>query len=171
MVAPASIKVTLFEGVGSLPHFNPDLDLAGAAVPTAVQDFRTQIGSSDGVLICSPEYAHGVPGSLKNALDWLVSAPEMLYKPVVLLNISARATYAYSALAETVRTMSTVLVETEPIDLPPPGERRDPASIAALPEFARRVRKDFDALTERMREYVALRPSLIAAALDAGLPR
>ncbi|HEY0528267.1 MAG TPA: NADPH-dependent FMN reductase [Gemmatimonadaceae bacterium] len=171
MVAPPSIKVTLFEGVGSLPHFNPDLDLAGSDVPVSVHYFRTQIGSADGLLICSPEYAHGVPGSLKNALDWLVSAPEMLYKPVVLLNISSRATYAYAALAETLRTMSTVLVETNPIDLPPAGKPRDPASIAAAPEFATRVRRDFDALTERMREYVALRPSLIAAALDAGVPR
>jgi NAD(P)H-dependent FMN reductase len=171
MVAPPSIEVTLFEGVGSLPHFNPDLDLAGADVPTAVQDFRAQIGTADGLLICSPEYAHGVPGSLKNALDWLVSAPEMLYKPVVLLNISSRATYAYAALAETLRTMSTVLVETDPIDLPLPGKPRDAGSIAAAPEFATRVRMDFDALTVRMREYVALRPSLIAAALDAGLPR
>jgi NAD(P)H-dependent FMN reductase len=171
MVGAPSIEVTLFEGVGSLPHFNPDLDLAGSDVPDAVHRFRTQIGFADGLLISSPEYAHGVPGSLKNALDWLVSAPEMLYKPVVLLNISVRATYAYASLAETLRTMSTMLVETEPIDLPPPGKRRDPASIAATPEFATRVQKDFDALSERMREYVARRPSLVAAALEAGLPR
>jgi chromate reductase, NAD(P)H dehydrogenase (quinone) len=171
MVAPPSIKVSLFEGVGSLPHFNPDLDLAGSDVPDAVHHFRAQIGSADGLLICSPEYAHGVPGSLKNALDWLVSAPEMLYKPIVLLNISPRATYAYAALAETLRTMSTVLVETAAIDLPPAGQPRDPASIAALPEFAARVQKNFDALTERMREYVARRPSLMAAALEASLPR
>ena len=171
MIAPSSIEVTLFEGVGSLPHFNPDLDLAGSDVSAAVREFRTQIGSADGLLICSPEYAHGVPGSLKNALDWLVSAPEMLYKPVVLLNISVRATYAYASLAETLRTMSTVLVETEAIELPPLGNRRDAASIAAEPEFATRVSKDFDSLIERMREYVARRPSLMAAALDAGLPR
>ena len=41
---------------------------------------RTSIDRADALLICSPEYAHGVPGSLKNALDWLVSGIEIAIK-------------------------------------------------------------------------------------------
>ena len=171
MVAPPSIEITLFEGIASLPHFNPDLDLAGTDVPPAVHELRAQIGLADGLLICSPEYAHGVPGSLKNALDWLVSAPEMLFKPVALLNISPRATHGYAALAESLRTMSTVLVEIAPIELRAPGNKRDAASIAATPEFATRIRHDLGELERAMREYVSKRPALRAAAIEAGLPR
>src|SRR4051812_40146447 len=90
LLAAPRIEVKIFEGLAGLPPFNPDLNEEGPKAPALVRDFRARIGAADAVLICSPEYAHGVPGSLKNALDWLVSAPEMLFKPVGLLNISPR---------------------------------------------------------------------------------
>jgi len=82
LLAPPPVQVTLFDGLGALPHFNPDLDVEGVVLPAHVKDLRRRIGGADALLISSPEYAHGVPGSLKNALDWLVSAGEMLYKPI-----------------------------------------------------------------------------------------
>ena len=69
LVAPEGVEIILYRGLGDLPHFNPDLE---AAEPPSVTEFREQVRISDGLLISSPEYAHGVPGVLKNALDWLV---------------------------------------------------------------------------------------------------
>lgn len=90
-LAPKGVEVVLYEGLGGLPHFNADHD--GDAAPPAVADFRSRVRAADGVLISSPEYAHGVPGTLKNALDWLVGGHqnEIVGKPVALFNASPRA--------------------------------------------------------------------------------
>jgi NAD(P)H-dependent FMN reductase len=135
-----------FDGLGELPHFNPDLDGEGAVAPESVQEFRARIGEADALLICSPEYAHGVPGTLKNALDWLVSSSEMLFKPIGLLNVSPRSKHAYASLAETLRTMSTVLVEGASVELALSGTRLEAAGIAANPEMSRVLRSAIDAL-------------------------
>ncbi len=60
--------------LGDLPHFNPDLE---PIEPPSVTDLRSQIAWSDGLIISSPEYAHGIPGVIKNALDWLVSGQSL----------------------------------------------------------------------------------------------
>ena len=73
-LAPDDVRIVLFEGIADLPFFNPDLDLA--EVPGAVASFRAVIGGADGLLISSPEYARGVAGVMKNALDWLVASLE-----------------------------------------------------------------------------------------------
>ena len=59
-LAPPSVEVSLFGGIGNLPHFNPDLD--GEAVSPFVTDFRIALRSADAVIFSVPEYAHGVPG-------------------------------------------------------------------------------------------------------------
>jgi len=101
-----------YEGLASLPHFNPDEDEDGHPVPPAVVELRARVIAADGWVISSPEYAHGVPGSLKNALDWLVSCPELPGKPVLLFNASAAGgDFAQAALAETLRTMSLHVLE------------------------------------------------------------
>lgn len=74
LVANPSWTFDFYDGLGALPHFNPDLDFEGATPPAAVADLRARIAAADALLICSPEYAHGVAGSMKNALDWMVGA-------------------------------------------------------------------------------------------------
>jgi len=145
-LAPGSVEVVLYSGLGGLPHFNPDLDREGMEVPPAVRAFRDLIGVAVGILICSPEYAHGVPGVLKNALDWLVSAPEIVHKPIGLLNASPRSTHAQVSLAETLRTMSTRLVPGASIPLPLEDRRLAAAEIAADPELAAALRDALEAL-------------------------
>jgi NAD(P)H-dependent FMN reductase len=110
MLAPDEFAVELYAGLGDLPHFNPDLDREGSVLPAPVTHLRARVASADVALISSPEYAHGVPGSLKNALDWLVSGPEMIDKPVALLNTSGRSVHAPAALAEVLRTMSARVI-------------------------------------------------------------
>ncbi len=104
-LAPPEMEITPYERLGDLPHFNPDLDVEGATPPAPVSDLRARLLLADAVVISTPEYAHGVPGALKNALDWLVSDGGLVGKPVVLLT-APRATYARDSLAETLRTMS-----------------------------------------------------------------
>jgi NAD(P)H-dependent FMN reductase len=136
LLAPSNIRVTVHHGLAALPQFNPDLDGEGAVPPPPVGELRAQVAAADAMLICSPEYAHGVPGSLKNALDWLVSGPEIVHKPIGLINVSPRSTHAQASLAETLRTMSTVVVPEATVSLPLSGRDLDASAIAASPELA-----------------------------------
>ena len=146
LVAPAGWTFDFYDGLAGLPHFNPDLDAEGSTPPEPVRELRARIAAADALLICSPEYAHGVPGSLKNALDWMVSDAAMIGKPVGLLNASARSTIAHPQLAETLRTMSTRVIEGASITVPLDGRRLDAAGIAADPALASLLQGALDAL-------------------------
>jgi chromate reductase, NAD(P)H dehydrogenase (quinone) len=103
------IELVLYDGLDKLPHFNPDVDNEKAPAP--VNELRKALKESDGILICTPEYAMGVPGSLKNAVDWTVSSMEFSHKPVALITASSQGEKAHASLMETLR-----IVEA---DLPP----------------------------------------------------
>lgn len=106
-VGAAGVEVALYEGVGGLQHFDPDLDREGATPPPPVADWRARLAAADSVLICSPEYAHAVPGALENALDWLVSVPELIGKPVAVWSVApSGGEFAQAQLVETLRVMS-----------------------------------------------------------------
>ncbi len=137
-LAPAGLEMAFYQGLAQLPHFNPDLD--GDAPPAAVLELRRSVGRADGLLICSPEYARGVPGSLKNALDWLVSSSEFPDKPVALFNASQRSTHAQESLRVTLQTMSARLIDEACITVPLLGRKLDAAGIAADPQLAMQVR-------------------------------
>lgn len=116
---PAGVGVSLYGGMANLPHFNPDLDLEPAPAPVA--DLRARIAEADGVLVCSPEYAHGVPGSLKNALDWIVSSGEFTDKPVLLINASPSfmgGSIAQANLMEILRVMGAKLPDEAVFSVP-----------------------------------------------------
>lgn len=117
-LAPRGIEVTLLSGVGELPLFNPDLE---SMVPSPVVELRRQVAAADALLLASPEYAHGVTGTIKNVLDWLVSFEPFVDKPVAVLKTSRRAHHAHTALRETLRTMSAVIVEQASVSIPLPG--------------------------------------------------
>jgi NAD(P)H-dependent FMN reductase len=113
-LAPEGMDVSIFESIGDLPHFNPDLDGPERDPedrPDAVLQLRHELAASNAMLISTPEYAHGLPGSLKNALDWLVSCPEMIGKPVALIyGSTGKANHAQEHLMEILTTMSAVVV-------------------------------------------------------------
>jgi len=96
-----TLDITVFLHISELPHFNPDLDTGDA--PAQIAGFRKQIKEADGVLICTPEYALGVPGSLKNALDWTVSSCEFSHKPVALITASTGGQKAHESLLSTLK--------------------------------------------------------------------
>jgi NAD(P)H-dependent FMN reductase len=66
------MRTTLYEGLGTLLHFNPDNDPDGGPVPAAVADLRRRLAEADAVPFCAPEHAGSLPGSFKNPLDWTV---------------------------------------------------------------------------------------------------
>lgn len=136
-LAPENVEVTLYDGVASLPYFNPDLE---ESLPPPVAAFRARVKAAHGLLISSPEYAHGIPGAFKNALDWLVGGPEFVDKPVALFNASPRSTYAQESLAETLRTMSGRIVAEASVAIPLLGKRLDVNGIISNDEMANTLR-------------------------------
>lgn len=137
-LAPPSMHIELFDELGMLPLFNPDIE---ATDPLAVANFRTRLLAADGVLIASPEYAHGVTGAMKNALDWMVGCETFVNKPVALLNASPRAVHAQASLKEIITTMSARIVEEASIAVPVLGAKLDEAGIVSHPEISAALRK------------------------------
>lgn len=137
-LAPPEMSFELYDCLGGLPHFNPDLDPAvdNGLLPDAVRELRMKTGLSDGLFISSPEYAHGVAGSLKNALDWLVGSTEFPGKPVALLNASPRAVHADAQLREILATMSARLIERASIAIPVQGTKLSVEGIVSDPNLS-----------------------------------
>jgi chromate reductase, NAD(P)H dehydrogenase (quinone) len=115
-LAPADVEIELCDLIGALPIFNPDLE--GDLTPAAVRMLAEKVRDADGLIIACPEYAHGIPGGLKNALDWLVSGDEVPFKPVMLAHASHRGQYVLAALSEVLRTMSLAIVEDAFLQVP-----------------------------------------------------
>jgi NAD(P)H-dependent FMN reductase len=132
-LASASIEVCLFSGLGDLLLYNPDLE---NAPPAVAQQLRNEVAVADALLIASPEYAHGVTGAIKNALDWLVAFEGFADKPVAVLNATPRAHHADAALRETLITMSATLIEDASITLLLPSANIGEAELLAAPEIA-----------------------------------
>ncbi|RUX03290.1 NAD(P)H-dependent oxidoreductase [Mesorhizobium sp. M8A.F.Ca.ET.059.01.1.1] len=110
--APEGCRITVYDGLRGLPIFNPDDE--GERTPQTASALIDVVTRADGVIVSCPEYAHGVPGGLKNALDWLVSRDAAVDKPAMLAHASPRSIYARAALAEIMRTMSFALFEGGP---------------------------------------------------------
>jgi NAD(P)H-dependent FMN reductase len=144
-----SVEVSIYDELGLLPPFNPDHDRDPAPAP--VDRFRARLRASDAVLIACPEYAHGVPGVMKNALDWLVGSGELIDKPVALISASARARYAWAALVEILTTMSARLIGEASITLPLQGRTLDAASIAGDRALAAALTSAIEALAAASR--------------------
>jgi NAD(P)H-dependent FMN reductase len=101
--------MNLFNGLDHLPHFNSDLDQESPPAP--VTRWRDQLKSADGILICTPEYAMGVPGVLKNAIDWTVSSAEFWHKPTALITASSHGLKGHASLLETLKIIEANMTE------------------------------------------------------------
>ena len=153
LLAPARVRITLDWSLATLPHYNPDLDtLDGASMPQEARRWRERAGDADGILISSPEYAHGVPGVLKNALDWLVSSTTFPGKPVALLGASAISVFAPEQLRETLTTMNARFVYEASIAVPVSGAAASAASIVADPELAQLLRGALETFVSAIRD-------------------
>ena len=99
------LEVRIFQGLTDIPHFNPDLDTDNP--PEAVFALRKELNGADGILICTPEYAMGVPGTLKNAIDWTVSSMEFSNKPAALITASSAGHKAHLSMIETLKIIES----------------------------------------------------------------
>ena len=117
-LAPEGVAVTLFEGLDALPHFNPDREFEPNS---AVGAWREALKACDALLISSPEYAHGIPGVMKNALDWVVGSGELVDKRVGILDATASPqgqSFAHDALVEVLRVMSAKVIPDAVLHIP-----------------------------------------------------
>jgi chromate reductase, NAD(P)H dehydrogenase (quinone) len=143
VLAPTEVRVQVYSGLGEIPLFNPDLE---PSPPPAVRQLRSAIRDADAVLIASPEYAHGVSGVMKNALDWLVSHESTVRKPAALVNTSPRAHHAYEALREILTTMSVDVVGSASMTVPLLGTCTTEPEMIASPYVSRAIREVIGAL-------------------------
>ena len=112
-LAPADIEIEIYNGLGSLPHFNdPQL------TPEIVIEFKKRISRADAVLICTPEYAFGIPGSLKNALDWTVGSGEFVHKPVAVITASSQGEKGHAALLLVLTAISAQVISESCLVIP-----------------------------------------------------
>ena len=142
-LAPPELHITTYGGLGSLPLFNPDLEFAP---PRTVVQFRAAIDGADALIMASPEYAHGISGVMKNALDWLVSYEGFVAKPVAVINCSPRARHAYESLLEVLRTMSATVVQEASITVPLLGSCITEDEMVSTPAVALQIRAALIAL-------------------------
>ncbi|HYE77190.1 MAG TPA: NADPH-dependent FMN reductase [bacterium] len=87
-LAPEGVAVADYD-YGDLPLYNGDLEAAG--FPPSAQAFKDRIEAADGLIIVTPEYNRGMPGVLKNALDWGTrpgGKNSFLRKPVMVTGAS-----------------------------------------------------------------------------------
>jgi chromate reductase len=109
-------EFSIFTGLKEIPQFDPDDDVTPA--PSVIESFRKMIKDSDAVIICTPEYAMGVPGSLKNAIDWTVSSGEFMHKPTALITASSQGQKGHAALLETLKIIECEIPESIQLLIP-----------------------------------------------------
>jgi chromate reductase len=141
-LAPPGTEVVRFDGLADIPPFDPDDDREGDVPPTAVAKLRAALTAADAVVICTPEYAFGVPGLLKNALDWTVASGDFAGKPTAAISSSPSdlgGDKAYASLQLTLGAMQSRLVSGGGLVVPvvrkkldEAGNLTDPATIAAV---------------------------------------
>jgi chromate reductase, NAD(P)H dehydrogenase (quinone) len=101
---PDGVDYKIFEGLAAIPAFDDS-----SPFPSAVAGFIHQVDDADAVLFCIPEYAFGVPGALKNALDWTVSTTAFSDKPVALVTAASDGKKAHEAMSLTLTALGTGL--------------------------------------------------------------
>lgn len=103
-------EINIFDGIDTLPHFNPDYSLENT--PETVLHFRNAIAKADAVIICTPEYIFSLPGSLKNAIEWCVATTVFSQKPAGLITAAASGAKAHEQLLLLMKTLEARFNDT-----------------------------------------------------------
>ena len=122
-VAGEGVRTTTYDGMGKLPHFNPDDDAEGATPHPAVAELRAAVADADAILICTPEYAGALPGALKNLLEWTIGDAGTYQKPIGWINVSGPAAPsggadAHDSLRKVLRYAHADVVEEACVRVP-----------------------------------------------------
>ena len=106
-LVPERVEFTIYSGLADIPAFNDSNE-----IPGTVAAFIKLLSEADGVFFVIPEYAFGVPGALKNALDWRVSSSTAFPdKPVALITAATGGDKAHAAFLLTLKAMSSKIPE------------------------------------------------------------
>lgn len=149
-LTPPDVEWSDCELIERLPHFNPDDDRPETLDPS-VAAFRTSVRACDGLVISCPEYAHSLPGSFKNALDWLVSEPGFPGKPVTILHVDRGTRYAFETLIEVLRTMSAEVVPAAVASLSLGTNRIDAAQILSRADLRKEIERAITVFVAHLR--------------------
>jgi chromate reductase, NAD(P)H dehydrogenase (quinone) len=145
-LAPEGVKVLVYGDLAKLPPFNPDDDIEDKPKPEPVATLLALVAASDALVIAAPEYAHGIPGALKNALDWLVASETFAGKPTALINTSPRAFHAQASLREILSTMAARLIPEAFVAISLTGKAVTAEDVLAEPICARRLTESLETL-------------------------
>ena len=153
--APDGVAVTMTVVVGELSHIDPDLE---GTPPDPVLRFRAACEAATGVLLAVPEYAFGIPGAFKNALDWTVGSTCLNRKPVTVLNVAplGRGEAVRSALRLVMKALDADVVFRS---VPVRAGDRDPSGEVVTPEIVERLQTIVVELALRSR---SARPEALA---------
>lgn len=149
--APPGVEFAVAGGLDQLPHFNPDLEIEAIE---RVRRWVELVKRADGLVISTPEYARGYPGSLKNALDWLVQTDAHIDKPFMLLNASSRSSVAQKTLTTVLETMSGIHVEAATTTIPLLGKSTSREELLTNEVYVEQIR---DALSAFVLEIARIR--------------
>lgn len=154
-LAPLGVSLDISDQIATLPLFNPDHEAEPIA---AVLGLRAAIATADGVVIACPEYAHGVPGAFKNALDWVVASGEFVDKPFVLFHANgSRAAHARVAVVETLMTMNAWWVRDATVELALTSAITDADAICTDPDNCTRLRAGLEGFVAGIRTAQAIK--------------
>lgn len=134
-LAGEAVQVDVADSLESIPIFSPDVE----QIPPAVDALLSRVRRADGVIFSTPEYAHGVSGVLKNALDWFVASDALVLKPVVVMSVSTSAlggARGHSALLLTLSAMNAHVVADGSLTVPFAKNRFD-SQMALVDEITR----------------------------------
>lgn len=135
--APEGVELVVFDGLRRLPQFDPDVDARGAT--PEVLEWRAALAGADAVLIACPEYGHSMPGSVKNAIDWVIGSGELNGKHVAItaaVSHLERGRLGLRALAGTLAAVDARVVGGEPILRGDAGHADVAALVTALVDAA-----------------------------------
>lgn len=131
---PDEANFNIYNEIGKIPAFDDSNQ-----VPLEVADFINRITVADAVFFCIPEYAFGVPGALKNALDWTVASTAFSDKPVALITAASGGEKAHAALALSLTALGTKIKEETKLLIPfirtkfnERGEIKDPDTLISI---------------------------------------
>lgn len=139
---PPNISFTIYDGLSLVPAFDPGLD--NDAPPAAVSEFRALLAHADGIIICTPEYAYGVPGALKNALDWTVSSASFSGKPTLLITASTGGENAHGAMIKILGAIDAKLYPETTLLIQFVRSKMDVEGNIIDPDTAQKLKEVFD---------------------------
>jgi chromate reductase len=156
---PDGVRLDVFDALDQIPPFNEDHE---QTPPAAVAELKAAIERADAVLIATPEYNHSIPGTLKNALDWVsrpVSRTPLRGKPAAVIGTSTGLFGAVWAQAETRKVLSAIGARVVDRELPV-GQAEEALGADGLP-LESELREQLSAMLDELVDLAA--PVALAA--------